>query len=352
MTTPAERGGTWVVVLAGGSGVRLWPLSRRSRPKQCLRLLGDRSLLASTLARCAAIAPRERTVVVATAASEEAVRAELGGGEALLIEPAGRNTAASIAWAAGFVARRDPEAVLAVMPADHYIGDDGAFVATALTAADLAASCDRWIVTLGVVPTRPECGYGWMSPGPPIHGRGDARQVADFAEKPDRAQAERWLAEGARLWNSGMFFMAVDRAAQDIARWLPEHAALLAADVADPATYGALPSVSFDCGVLERTDRRAVVPLTIPWSDVGTWGALAGGPGRSAVSARTAGRTLEVDGRDNVLVADGGAVVVVGVEGMAVVHAGDVVLVCPVGRAGDVRRVVELLGERGWDDLL
>ncbi len=344
---------TWVVIMAGGSGKRFWPWSRRRRPKQCLPVVGDTSLLRRTLERSSTLAPAERTVIVTAASNADAVRQELGGDERVLIEPEGRNTAACVAWAAHEVSRTAGErACVAVLPADHHIGDDEAFAADCDAAISLAR--EGWLVTLGIAPTRPESGYGWIRTGTALEvDRAQAWRVAEFTEKPTRAIAERWLAEGGRLWNSGMFFFRCDRILEEVARWLPAHGALFGAAADIPAGYPNLPAISIDHGVMEKATEVAVVSATFAWSDVGSWGSLSGiGASCEATDSVVRGDVLELDGRGNVLIGEGGLVAVLGVEGLVVVHSGDAVLVCPVERAQEVRRLIDQLEEAGRDDVL
>ncbi len=345
--------------MAGGSGKRFWPWSRRARPKQCLPVVGDASLLRQTLDRAAAVAPSERTVIVTAEANAEAVRAELLGGERVLVEPQGRNTAACVAWAASVVAGlADGGACVAVLPADHFIGDTPAFHADCRRALALAAGGS--LVTLGIQPTRPETGYGWIQTGDVLAEAGDAtadgrvRHVAEFKEKPTARVAAAWLAEGGRLWNSGMFFMRCDRFLDEVGRWLPEHAALFCEPGGDVvAGYSALPPISIDRGVMEKADRVVVVAASFPWSDVGSWASLAaGGEGGGSAAGLARGDVVEIDGQGNVLVGQGGLVTAVGVQGLVVVHAGDAVLVCRVDESQRVREIVEELERRGRDDVL
>ena len=239
-----------------------------------------------------------------------------------------------------------------MLPADHHIGDDDAFARDCSTALSLARQ--GWLVTLGIVPTRPESGYGWIRTGDTLEAAGArAWGVAEFTEKPTREVAQRWLAEGGRLWNSGMFFFRCDRILEEVARWLPAHGALFQESADIPGGYPQLPPISIDHGVMEKATKVAVVAASFAWSDVGSWGSLSGvGASSEATGSVVRGDVVEVDGRDNVLIGEGGLVAVLGVEGLVVVHSGDAVLVCPEARAQDVRRLIDQLEEAGRDDVL
>jgi mannose-1-phosphate guanylyltransferase len=350
-----------VVIMAGGSGTRFWPLSRRARPKQLLPVLGTQSLLELTVERALALVPPERVLIVTGGDHADAVRELLPAlpGPCFLVEPVGRNTAPCIGLAASRVAATSPDAVLAVLPADHYIGDTPAFVDVVGQAEELARQ--GWLVTLGVRPSQPETGYGYVRVGEPL-GLHDASTVAAFVEKPDQATAIEYLASGRYLWNSGMFFFSAGRILEELRLHLPEQAAALAriegsrSGTDHQATlqreYEAMEGISIDFGVMERAERIAVVPATFAWSDVGHWAALRDVRERDSRDSVHQGRVIDLDGRRNIIVAEGGLVAAVGVEGMIIVHAGDAVLVCPVDRAQDVRDIVRELEATDSEELL
>lgn len=340
------------IVMAGGSGTRFWPKSRQRIPKQLLAIAGRKSLLADTLARIRPLVPARRTYVVTAASHGAAVRREAAGlprGH-VLIEPVGRNTAAAIGLAALHVARTSPDAVMVVLPADHVIGDGAACRATLARAMDVAVETDA-LVTIGVRPTHPETGYGYIQVGP-ILGNGPAHAVSRFLEKPDRARATALLAGGDVFWNAGIFAWRVARILDELRRWVPEVMAPLEAAVArgTPAALGRayrrLPSVSIDTGVLERAERVAVVPATFPWSDVGSWAAVADlwRDGDAANAVR--GTAVLVDSAGCVVDAGSRLVALLGVSDLVVVDTPDALLVCPKDRAQDVRRVVDELRRR------
>ena len=353
------------VILAGGSGTRLWPASRRKRPKQFLDLGTGESLLAAAVRRARGAVDGE--VLVVTAEEHVAEVRQHAGDVVVLAEPVGRNTAAALGLAAVHLLARDPDAVLGALPADQHIGDEAAFADVLARAFAVAETTDR-ICTVGLVPTRPETGFGYLELG----GHADVgvpgvREVARFVEKPDRETAEVYVGGGRHLWNGGMFFLKAHRLGDDLARALPalwsglgKIAAALAADALDPEldaitreVYAELPSISIDHGVMEQAAGVVTIPAEVGWSDVGSWAAF--GELRSADEDGnvTMGQVVISDGADNVAVGDPGRVVaLVGVSGLVVVQSGDAVLVVPRERAQDVRVAVEALGRAGLERFL
>lgn len=340
----------WSVLLAGGVGSRFWPVSRAARPKQLLDLFGEGPMLRATLARALPLAPPERSIVVTSQALAPTVRALLPEvpGELVLAEPSGKNTAPAIAWAARVALERDPDAVLMVLPADHHIADVPAFRAACERALTLAK--DR-LVTIGIVPTHPETGYGYIQRGAPLDG--DAFAVRAFVEKPDLPTAATYLAGGEHLWNAGMFFMSARLYLGELAAHRPALAAVLdeAASASDVLRiWPRLESISVDYAVMERSARIAVVPGSFGWSDVGSWRSL--WDHRGAAPSYRMGDVVELDGAGNVLFADGGLVATVGVSDLVVVHTPDATFVCPRDAAQRAREVVLALERAGRKDLL
>lgn len=357
------------VVMAGGSGTRFWPLSRKDRPKQFLPLAGDQPLLAETVARLPPLAKARETYVVCGPSHAAAARRMLAKlpAENFIVEPCARNTAPCVGLAAVHVARRDEQGVIAMLPADHHIARPRAFREALSTAAELAARGS--IATIGVRPTRPETGYGYLKVGPRLvaRGRGKARAVAHkverFVEKPDVVTAARYLADGGYLWNSGIFVFRADVILEEIRRAMPvlgEQLDVIQASLGTPAYKRTLrrvfpdcPSISIDYGVMEKSKRIAVVPADLGWSDVGSFAALSDVRPADLQGNVAEGDALVIDGRNDVVVAAGGRpVVVVGMDDVIVVDAGDAVLVCRRDRAQDVRRAVDELARRGRDEVL
>jgi mannose-1-phosphate guanylyltransferase len=339
------------VILAGGSGTRFWPLSRAAKPKQFLALATGRPLIAETFTRIEPLCPPSRTWVVCGQSHADAVRAALPAlpPQHVVVEKAARNTAPAIGLAAVRVMQEDPDATLLILPSDHHIAKPDAFRAT-LEAAE-RASRGGDLVTIGIRPTRPETGYGYLRRGAARQGGGFA--VDAFVEKPDAATAARYLLDPAYSWNAGIFVFRADVILEAMKRHLPEvHAGLTSG-----GDFARLPSISIDYGVMEKesqtTRRIALVPGDFGWSDVGSFAAL---PEVRALDARgnaVSGDALLLDCDGCVVLSEGGRLVAaVGLDGLCVIDAGDVLLVVPRDRAQDVRAVVDSLKAQGRGDKL
>jgi mannose-1-phosphate guanylyltransferase len=355
------------VILAGGSGTRFWPLSRVKKPKQFLALVTGSTLIAETAARIEALCPAERCWVVCGHDHAAAVRAAVPKLEAqkLIAEPAARNTAPAIGLAAALVHAQDPDATLVVLPSDHHIALPEVFRATIERAAAACQGGD--LLTLGIKPTRPETGYGYLRRG--AQRSEGVWTVEAFVEKPDAPTAARYVQDSAYAWNAGIFVFRADAILGALARHLPKvHEGLqliarAAADGPEAAQRAAaqhfprLPSISIDYGVMEpeshTTHKIALVAGDFGWSDVGSFAAL---PEVRALDGRgnaVAGDALTIDCDDSVVLAEGGRLVAaVGLRGLCVIDSGDALLVVPRDRAQDVRAVVDALRAANRTDKL
>jgi mannose-1-phosphate guanylyltransferase len=349
------------LILAGGSGTRFWPLSRKSRPKQLLALEGERTLLRDTLERLAPVIGPEEVWVCTTEALAEAVRRDLPEvpPEQILSEPEGRNTAPAIAWSVRSMPETARREVVAVLPADHRMGDPAAFRDALERAARVVEREDR-VVTLGVVPRWAETGYGYLELEPvelePDPDRRDVRRVRRFVEKPSEENARRFLESGNYLWNAGIFLFRGSTLLDLVTLHQPELSRGLEAIAAAPdrlrELYGRLPADSIDYAIMEKLDGIATLPLDCGWSDLGSWEALDEILPRDSRGNTGRGDTLAVEAGGNLLFADQGTIAVLGVEGLVVVRTGDAVLVMPKARSQEVRKLVAELAARGRGDLL
>jgi mannose-1-phosphate guanylyltransferase len=334
----------WAVILAGGVGSRFWPVSTPERPKQLLPLATDAPLLADALERIAPLVPLERTLVLTNAGLVSAVSALAPGLPAanVIAEPRPAGTAAALAWAAQEIQRRaGDDAVMISVHADWAVQDAEGFRRALALAADHAER-HRALVTVGVVPDRPDPGYGYIQPGESLEG--GAWRVARFVEKPDRARAGTMVADGY-LWNSGIFVWRVGDFLDEIRRLTPEIAPHLAAHRDDldgffGAVSGGLP---VDVGVLERSRRVLVLRGDFGWDDVGTWSSLRRVRRLDAQGNAVAGLVHALDAHDNVVHADGNAVVLYGVRDLVVVTREGLTLVTTAEKASDLKTLVQSL---------
>lgn len=356
----------YVVVPAGGSGTRLWPLSRATSPKFLHAITGDhRSLLQTTVERLAPLTTAEQTFIVTGAAHAVAVARQLPflPDQNILVEPAPRESAPAIGLAAAILHQRDPDAIMGSFAADHLIRDEPLFRATVAAAVDVAR--EGYIVTVGITPTMPGTGYGYIRTGAAL-GVGGGLHVEEFKEKPSREVAEAYVASGNYLWNASMFVCQTRVLLKEMRRQLPElHAGLqrIAADWATPqqdatlsSLWPALQKITIDHGIMEHAERVATIPGHFGWNDVGDWDTLA-----SILPAADSGnvflgsepRHLAVDTRDTLVVsATGRLVATLGMDGVVIVDTADALLVCRRDRAQEVKAVVDALKARDWSELV
>ena len=339
-----------IILLAGGGGTRLFPLSRARFPKQFLKVTGDDSLFAQTVQRFLAVTQAKDLVVITNRMHEHLVKAELAASGAadahVVLEPEGRNTAPAIALAAAYcrdkLAATESE-VLFVTPCDHVIRPVEVFAAGVLEAVKLAANGS--IVTFGVKPNAPETGYGYIQAGAAMNG---AFAVQSFREKPDRQTAEAYLAAGNYFWNSGMFAFTLGRFMQELTAQQPEIAALTAAPVDTVLErFGRMPDISIDYGIMEQATQVLVIPLTAYWNDIGSWDAIYDVLGKDADGNALKGDCLTIDCTNTLILSHKNLVAGIGLEDLLVVETADAILVAKKGESQKVKEVVAELKNRG-----
>lgn len=357
----------YIVILAGGSGTRFWPLSRAARPKQLISITGDRTMLQRTVERVLPLKPKRILIITNRIQAEETER-QLAHYRKIPIdviaEPSAKNTAPAIGLAAAIIAAHDPEGVMVVLPADHFIKDEQALQQTLVTAAQTARN--GYLVTLGIMPSRPETGYGYIEADMELRGSGPF-PVRRFVEKPPLDEAVRYLVEGNFFWNSGMFIWRADTILKEIRTYLPDLVESLSQitftndvwelsdlDEQIEAVYRSITSVSIDYAVMEKSSKVQVVPVEMGWSDVGSWSSLP-----EVVEADDSGTVcinsnghVSLDSSGCLIYVDRKVVATVGVQNLIVVSTPDALLICARERAQDVKKVVEELGKRGCSSVL
>ncbi|MBW4055545.1 MAG: mannose-1-phosphate guanylyltransferase [Proteobacteria bacterium] len=360
----------YIVILAGGSGTRFWPLSRAARPKQLISITGDRSMLQRTVERILPLSPKRILIITNHLQADETERQMQRYDSVpidVIAEPAARNTAPAIGLAAACIAAIDPSGVMVVLPADHFIKNEQKLRDTLVFAGQTARN--GFLVTLGILPSRPETGYGYIEAGldsprecnDMAHEQGPF-PVRRFVEKPPLAEAVRYLDDGNYFWNSGMFIWRADAILDEMGTFMPalhqklmqfmaittpKEDALLKERIA--ALYQDIESVSIDYGVMEKSSKVQVVPVEMGWSDVGSWSALPEvvEPDCSGTVCVNAAGHVAIDSSDCLIYADQRLVATVGVHNIVVVSTPDAILVCDRDRCQDVKKVVEQLGVAG-----
>ncbi|HLY66569.1 MAG TPA: mannose-1-phosphate guanylyltransferase [Chloroflexota bacterium] len=348
----------YVVILAGGSGTRLWPRSRRQRPKHLLELVSERSMLQETFDRVNDAVPAGNVLVVTEQSHAHLIREQLPElpPENILVEPARRGTGPAIGWAAVHIQHRDPDGVMAIFPSDHVIVRRDEFLSVLLLAGELAASTNA-LLTFGIQPQAASTEFGYIHRGEQ-HSKHDGRPVywvESFKEKPEAQRARDFIESGEYFWNSGMFCWKASAILKEIERCMPElsrglHQLAEGIGSADEEAvvrkvYPSLPKDTIDYGVLEKSKQVLVVPADIGWSDVGTWSALLevlASESEANVSL-AGGELLAIDTRRTLVCAPNKLVATVGVEDLVIVDSDTALLVCHRDRAGEVKQIVEQL---------
>lgn len=349
------------VVLAGGSGTRFWPLSREEYPKQLLKIFGNQTLIQATLSRISDLIPSDRIYIVTNPSQAEQIKFQLDpvfGEPRFISEPIGRNTAAAIALAAIHLRKKFEDGVMVVLSADHFIRQPQAFLEALRLGEKLAH--EGYLVTLGAKPTRPETGYGYIQRGKPFAGQMSAAAVERFVEKPSRETAEQYLKRDDYFWNTGIFLWKASTILAEIKRFLPELAEGLKEFDQKIGTeqeaetlqriYPALPSISVDYAVLEKSDRLAVIPADMGWEDVGSWSALDEVIERDVDGNILTGNVVNIDSQNSIIYGNKRVVAVVGLKDIVVADTDDATLICAKDKAQEVKKVVEALKKRNGDE--
>jgi len=346
----------FVVIIAGGKGERFWPQSRAPRPKHLLPIVGSKPLLTQTIDRVKPLTPSKNIFVITSAVQEKAVRAVCKGIPAanIIAEPVGRDTAAAVGLAAAIVAARDPQGVFAVLPADHVIHDNQAYTAD-LKAAFAAAEAGEVMVTIGITPTEPATGFGYIQRGDKwkSFNRRPVFSVKRFVEKPKLEVAESYLASGDYAWNAGMFVWSVGVVETALAQHAPELAAALQPIRAALAkkrplagvlkkVYPTLPKISVDYALLEKSTNVVMLPSSFDWDDVGAWPAVSKHLKPDDVGNVSRGLAVVEQGRNNLVFSEGRHLVaVLGLDDVIVVHTADATLVCPKSKSQEIKALLK-----------
>ncbi|NIF70251.1 mannose-1-phosphate guanylyltransferase/mannose-6-phosphate isomerase [Burkholderia sp. Ap-962] len=349
------------VILCGGSGTRLWPMSRGGYPKQYLKLTGETTLVQQTALRLSGIPTIAQPIVVTNEEQRFLVAEQLRqvgvSPASIVLEPIGRNTAPAIAIAALLALQDSPDALLFVLPSDHVIQDEAAFAAVATEAARIAA--DQHLVTFGIEPTEAHTGFGYIRRGREIQAGSSVYEVAAFVEKPDMATAERFIADGGYYWNSGMFMLKASTYLEELKRHSPEIAIQAERSVEsarrdvdfirlDAETFGACPNLSIDYAVMEKTDRAAVVAAArLGWNDIGSWSALADIAEHDDDGNVRLGDVYAHGTRGSYIRAEHRMVAAIGVDDLVIIETADAVLVAHRDKTQEVKKVVEWLNASG-----
>jgi len=357
------------VIMAGGGGTRFWPISRQKTPKQLLNLSGEDALINETIERIESVVQRNDIYIVTNEKQGQLLIETIDHSRHysdslnILYEPAARNTAAAIGYAAFAIAKKHGDGIMCVFPSDHYIKDKEGFKRTVERAADIAEGSDH-LVTIGIRPTFPATGYGYIKliKDSGSSYLGTAYDVEEFVEKPGFEVAKGYVESGEYLWNSGMFVWKVSKIISDFKRFLPKlyrrleelskHMGEDSESEMLHSIYPELLNISIDYAIMERSDDVIVVPGDFGWNDVGSWDALGAIFDTDEHGNIVRGDNISIDTRNSIVYGNSRLVATIGLDSMIVVETGDSILVCPKEKAQDVKKVVELLKEKGREEYL
>lgn len=342
----------YAVILAGGSGTRFWPVSREKLPKQFVNILDDQTLFQKTLVRVHSSIPAQNTFILTNAKFKSLVKKQMRGlgipDKNIMLEPSGKNTAPAICWAASRISNINPDGVMVVLPSDHLIEKKQNFLKVIRKAVKAAE--DNYLVTFGIKPTRPETGYGYLQLKKTLKKKGDYFPLRQFREKPDLANAKRYVSAGNYFWNSGIFVWKASVILNEFQKYCPKIYHLLSPSKTDKARlhdWKKLPSVSIDYGVLEKSRCvAAVVAEDIGWSDLGSWQALYDVLGKDKIGNSLKGDVTTLECQDSLIHSQGRCIAAYGLKGMAVIDTGDCIMVCPLEESQKVKDIVGALKKK------
>lgn len=353
----------YAVIMAGGGGTRFWPLSRQQMPKQLLNISGNDVMINESIKRLTDVIPLSNIYIVTNRKQkdiiDEVILDDLPR-ENILFEPVGRNTAACIAYAAIAITKRSPDAVMCVLPSDHHIADEAGFRKTLIEACKVAEEAEM-LVTIGIKPTFPSTGYGYIRYNPEaepcIHG---AYEVGEFIEKPNIEKARRYLESGSYLWNSGMFVWKVSTILDNLMRYLPrlyksmmrikEMMGMEKEQEKIDAIYSAIQSISIDFGIMERSDDVLVIPGDFGWNDVGSWDALGSIFPTDESGNIVRAKHICMNTRNSIIYSNDRLVATIGLDDLIIADTPDALLICPKSKAQEVKSIVELMKARGMEE--
>jgi mannose-1-phosphate guanylyltransferase len=356
------------VIMAGGVGTRFWPRSREKFPKHLLQIIGKDTMLQQTVRRLEPIVDPRDVFIVTNRLQRAQIVKQLPRvpEENIIVEPVGRNTAPCIGLAALHVHRLDPEAVMIVLPADHLIQEEEGFRSVLQVAVNTAAQAGG-LITIGMTPTHPETGYGYIqyvnerTPDNPFFDAG-VRKVKTFAEKPNLQTAEQFLASGDFLWNSGMFVWKAETILKEIARTLPDLSTELSNISAEMGTsrypgavetaYGIIRGISIDYGVMEKSDRVYVIPSSFGWNDIGSWDEVYRVGGKDERGNSITGKVIQKETNNSFIYSPDKVVAAIGVDDLIIVNTDDALLICKRGRSQEVKEIADYLKRKQMNDLL
>ena len=355
----------YAVIMAGGRGTRFWPLSREKKPKHLLNITDEKTIIQKTVERIRPLIPETNIYVITGANHCEEVKYQCSNipEEIIIAEPVGRNTAPCIGLAAVKIKKMDPHAVMVVLPADHLITNEDLFLNTLTTAGEMAQK-GNYLITIGIKPTGPETGYGYIEEGEPVSsiGGNDIYKVKSFREKPDITQAEKFIKDGKFFWNSGTFIWTVSTILDAIKNLLPDlYEGLLKIESSLDTeneeyvlrrVYEDIKPVSIDYGVMEKADGALLVKGTFGWSDIGSWDALYDVLSKDEKGNSLRGPVITIDSSNSLIYSPHKLVTLVGVENLIVVETEDSLLICNRGCSQDVKKVVDMLEEKEMKEYL